>query len=91
MTYEWSTTLIPSQVLARAKAFFAERVPLRAAYAEKEGDNFLVLRGQGGEEVVFSAVVAEGGTAIRASTLLFDQEVSRFFTTLPTRATAAAG
>jgi hypothetical protein len=91
MTHERTTTVPVPQVLARAKAFFAERMPLYAAFPEKEGDNYLVLRGQGGEEVVFSAVATDGVTRIRASTLLFDQAVSRFLSTLPAPATVAAG
>jgi hypothetical protein len=70
-------------VLERAKAFFAERVPNAAAYVEREGPRFLVLRGQGGEEVVFSAWEDGGLTRVRASTLFFDQAVGRFFSTLP--------
>lgn len=91
MTHEWITTVPGAEVLTRAKAFFAERVPLSAAYPEKEGANYLVLRGQGGEEVVFSVVASDRGTRIRASTLLFDQAVSRFLSTLPPRAAAAVG
>ena len=91
MTHEYLTTLPAPEVLARAKAFFAERVPLTAAYPEKEGPGYLVLRGQGGEEVVFSAAAGEGGTRIRASTLLFDQAVSRFLSTLPTPDTVPVG
>jgi hypothetical protein len=54
---------------------------------EKEGPRFVVLRGQGGEEVVFSAWVDEAGkTRVRASTLFFDQAVDRFFSTLPLEA-----
>ena len=83
MTYEYQTTLTGAEVIARAKAFFAERVPLSAAYPEKEGPGYLVLRGQGGEEVVISVRAADGATGIRASTLLFDQAVSRFLSTLP--------
>jgi hypothetical protein len=77
------TTLPGSEVLARAKQFFAERVPLWAAYPETEGPTWLVLRGQGGEEVALAAVEADGATRVRASTLLFDQAVSRFLSTLP--------
>ncbi len=68
----------------RAKRFFAERVPQAAAYVEKEGPQFVVLRGQGGEEVVIRAW-ADGGatTRVRASTLFFDQALDRFFSTLP--------
>jgi len=91
MTHDYLTTLAGSDVLARAKAFFAERVPLSAAYPEKEGAGFLVLRGQGGEEVVFSVAGSEVGTRVRASTLLFDQAVSRFLSTLPAPVTQVAG
>jgi hypothetical protein len=91
MTHECSTTMPAAEVLIRAKAFFAERVPLTAAYPEKEGTNYLVLRGQGGEEVVFSVTGANGATRIRASTLLFDQAVSRFLSTLPAAEVISVG
>ena len=90
MVHETTTTLAPAAVLAQAKEFFAERVPHRPAYPEKVGPNFLTLRGQGGEEVAITAVAGERGTRVRASTLLFDQEVSRFFSTLPAPAEAVA-
>ena len=83
MTYERLTSLSPADVLARAKQFFAERVPHVAAYPEKEGDTWLVLRGQGGEEIAFAVLPAEGGHLVRGSTLLFDQPVDRFLSTLP--------
>ena len=82
------TTLPGSEVLARAKQFFAERVPLWAAYPETEGPSWLVLRGQGGEEVALAAIEADGVTRVRASTLLFDQAVSRFLFTLPAPASS---
>ena len=83
MTHEWVTGLSGAEVLARAKGFFAERVPLNAAYPEKEGPRYLVLRGQGGEEIALSVAETPCGTRIRASTLFFDQAVSRFLSTLP--------
>lgn len=83
MIFETTTSLTGTEVLSRAKRFFAERVPLRAAYPEKEGPGYLVLRGQGGEEVVFAVLAADRGVRIRGSTLLFDQEVDRFLSTLP--------
>jgi hypothetical protein len=83
MTYETVTTLEGPEVLARAKRFFAERVPLSAAYPEKEGPGYLVLRGQGGEEIALAVAAAPGGTRVRGSTLLFDQAVDRFLSTLP--------
>jgi hypothetical protein len=85
VTHTTTVSLPPADVLARAQAFFAERVPNSAAFVEKSGPTFLVLRGQGGEEVVFSAWVdkEKGMTRVRASTLFFDQQVDRFFSTLP--------
>ena len=79
-----ATVALPApEVLARAKRYFAERVPAQAAFPEKEGPEFVVLRGQGGEEVVISAVSVGDATRVRASTLFFDQALDRFFSTLP--------
>lgn len=87
MTHTTSVALPPGEVLARAKRFFAERVPNAAAFLEKEGPQFVVLRGQGGEEVVMHAWPdAAGKTQVRASTLFFDQAVDRFLSTLPLEA-----
>ncbi|MGH7532569.1 MAG: hypothetical protein ACREL4_04675 [Gemmatimonadales bacterium] len=83
MTHECTTTLSGAEVLARAKSFFAERVPQTAAFPDEQGPAYLTLRGQGGEEVAI-AVSADGAvTRVRASTLFFDQAVARFLTTLP--------
>jgi hypothetical protein len=84
MTYQTVTSLGAAEVLARAKRFFAERMPLSAAYPEKEGPTFLVLRGQGGEEIAIAVTPIPGGSQVRGSTLLFDQAVDRFLSTLPT-------
>ena len=83
MVYEIVTALEGADVLGRAKQFFAERVPLQAAFPEKEGPTWLTLRGQGGEEIAIAVVPAPGGTRVRASTLLFDQPLDRFLSTLP--------
>jgi hypothetical protein len=83
VTHTATVVLAGPEVLARAKAFFAERVPHAAAFVEQEGPSFLVLRGQGGAEVVFSVSDAGGRTRVRASTLFFDQVVDRFLSTLP--------
>jgi hypothetical protein len=88
MTFETVTILPPAEVLERAKRFFGERVPQSAAYPEREGPAFLVLRGQGGEEIVIATIPGEHGTRVRASTLLFDQAVDRFLSTLPAPADA---
>jgi hypothetical protein len=87
MTHETITTLSSADVLARAKTFFAERVLANAAYPEKQGPTWIDLRGQGGEEISLSAIPADGVTKVRASTLLFDQAVARFLSTLPTPVT----
>lgn len=84
MTYQTVTTLSAAEVLIRAKRFFSERMPLSTAYPEQEGPAFLVLRGQGGEEIAIAVSPVPGGTKVRGSTLLFDQALDRFLSTLPT-------
>jgi hypothetical protein len=88
MTHETVTTLSPADVLTRARTFFAERVPANAAYPEKQGPTWIVLRGQGGEEISLAATASGNTTKVRGSTLLFDQAVARFLSTLPTPVTA---
>lgn len=83
MTHETTTSLPGAEVLARAKMFFQDRVPGNAAFPEKEGPTWLSLRGQGGEEIAISVSSGPEGTRVRAGTLLFDQAVGRFFSTLP--------
>ena len=90
MVHETLTTLDPAAVLAQAQTFFAERVPNQAAYPEKQGPSWMTLRGQGGEEIALSARADGGATRVRASTLLFDQAVSRFLSTLPLAEAPAA-
>lgn len=90
MVYDVTTSLDGAEVLRRAKSFFAERVPMQAAFPEKEGPSFLTLRGQGGEEVAIAVFAAGRGTRVRASTLLFDQPLDRFLSTLPSTSETAA-
>lgn len=90
MVYDVVTALDAAEVLGQAKRFFAERVPMQAAFPEKEGPAFLTLRGQGGEEIALAVAPAPGGTRVRASTLLFDQTVDRFLSTLPAAREARA-
>jgi hypothetical protein len=89
VTHTTTVTQPPAEVLARVEKFFAERIPNAAAFVEKRGPGFVVLRGQGGEEVVFAAWEdkEQGVTRVRASTLFFDQAVDRFFSTLPLAST----
>lgn len=92
MTHETTTSLPPEEVLRRAKDFFARRVPTTAAFPEQESARHVVLRGQGGEEVVIAVrpLADGGGTAVRGSTLLFDQALRRFYSTLPSTDGASA-
>jgi len=90
MVHETLTTLDSQSVLAQARAFFAERVPNQAAYPEKQGPSWMTLRGQGGEEIALSAMTQGSVTRVRASTLLFDQAVARFLSTLPPAEASAA-
>jgi hypothetical protein len=83
MILEYRTTHAPAEVLAQAKTFFAVRSPLYAAFLEKEGETYATFRGQGGEELVIGVAPLDGGTAVRASTYLFDMQAQRFFATLP--------
>ena len=81
MRHETRTSLTPDAVLARAKTFFAERVPHHSIFVEHEGPNHATFRGQGGEELAMAVSQEEGSTVVCASTLLFDQVVGRFFST----------
>jgi hypothetical protein len=76
------TTETPAEVLRGARAFFAQTSSIYPAFVEKEGPNHLVLRGQGGEEVVIAAFADADGTVVNGSSYLFDQQVARFLTTL---------
>jgi hypothetical protein len=83
MVHEVVTALEGAEVLRRATQFFAERVPMQAAFPERQGPGFLTLRGQGGEEIAMAVAPVSGGTRVRASTLFFDQTLDRFLSTLP--------
>ena len=90
MVHELTTTLAPRDVLERAKTFFAERVPHYGAFLEKEGPGFASFRGQGGEEIAIAVFEHDNGARVRASSLLHDQAIGRFFSTLPTPTEDAA-
>lgn len=80
---ETLTTLAPAEVLAEAKRFFGRRSGIYAAFVEKEGPTYTTFRGQGGEELAIGVAPAEGGTRVTGSTYLFDQQIARFFSSLP--------
>jgi hypothetical protein len=86
MMHEVTTSLLAEDVLRRAKEFFAERVPHFGAFLEKEGPTWATFRGQGGEEIAVAVLPAERGTRVRASSLLFNQTIDRFLSTLPPEA-----
>lgn len=77
------TSLSPAQVLAAAREFFARRSGVYAAFPEKEGPGFLTLRGQGGEEIAIGVMQAGSGSAVTASSYMFDQQVAHFLSGLP--------
>ncbi|HWH52354.1 MAG TPA: hypothetical protein VN651_12485 [Gemmatimonadaceae bacterium] len=81
---EQMTSLSPSDVLARAKTFFATRPSIYSTFIDKQGPGFCSFRGQGGEEIVIAATAAPGGgSRVTGSTYLFDMQIARFFSTLP--------
>ena len=80
---EYRTTLSPAEVLDAAKQFFSRRNTIYAAFIEKEGPNFVTLRGQGGEELAIGAVTDGASTRVTGSTYIFDFPLQRFFSTLP--------
>jgi hypothetical protein len=83
---ETRTSAPPADVLERAKRFFSANNSIYAAYVEREGPQYVTLRGQGGEELIVHAVpaaAAGSGTDVTGSSYLFDAQIARFFTTLP--------
>jgi hypothetical protein len=80
---EQTTSLAPTDVIARAKQFFSQRNPLYATFLDQEGPGHATFRGQGGEEIVIAAVPKAGATLVTGSTYLFDMQVARFLATLP--------
>jgi hypothetical protein len=83
------TSLAPDDVLASAKQFFLRRNSLYPAFLEREGPTFVTFRGQGGEELVIGVATDVAATAVTGSTYMFDQQIARFFTTLPPAASTA--
>lgn len=79
---------IPS-VLAEAARFFARGGGIYTAFVEKRGPTHVVMRGQGGEELVVAARTTEAGTMVSGSSYLFDQQVARFLDALPPAAPLA--
>ena len=80
---ETRTSAPPAEVLQRAKQVFSDRNSIYTAYIEREGPQYVALRGQGGEELIVHAASAADGTAVTGSSYLFDAQIARFFATLP--------
>lgn len=80
---EVTTTAGASDVISAAKVFFARRNGIYTAFLEKEGPGYASFRGQGGEELIIGTAPAGEGTRVTGSTYLFDQQIARFFSTLP--------
>ena len=83
MVHELETSLDGAEVLARARAFFAERAPHYGAYLEHDGPTHATFRGQGGEEIAIAVMPVSSGTRVRASSPLYGQAIARFLSTLP--------
>lgn len=77
------TSLPVAAVLEAAIRFFARRSGIYSAFIEKQGPTHVVLRGQGGEEIVIGARETDAGTSVSGSTYLFDAQVARFLDSLP--------
>lgn len=84
------TALPAATVLASARDFFSRRSGIYAAFLEKEGPNWMSLRGQGGEEIVIAASEEAGGTAVSASSYMFDAQVAQFLASLPPASSGVA-
>lgn len=77
------TALSAAEVLTSAREFFALRSGIYAAFLEKQGPNWMSLRGQGGEEIIVAATEENGGTSVTASSYMFDAQVAQFLASLP--------
>jgi hypothetical protein len=84
------TALATDEVLAAAREFFSRQSGIYAAFLEKQGPNWMSLRGQGGEEIVVAATAEAGGTSVTASSYMFDAQVAQFLASLPPAADVAA-
>lgn len=80
---ETKTNVAPADVLERAKRFFSDRNSIYVAFVEREGPQYVTLRGQGGEELIVHAAGTASGTAVTGSSYMFDAQIQRFFATLP--------
>ena len=77
------TSLPMDEVLRAATHFFANRSGVYTAFVEEQGPSHVALRGQGGEEIVIGVRDTPAGTAVSGSSYLFDQQIARFFESVP--------
>lgn len=77
------TSLPIADVLDAATRFFSRESGVYSAFLEKRGPSHVVLRGQGGEEIVIGAYLVPGGSSVSGSSYLFDQQIARFLDSLP--------
>lgn len=87
---EGVTAMPAADVLAAAIRFFATDSGVYSAFPEKQGPTHVVLRGQGGEEIVIGVRDVPGGTGVTGSSYLFDQQIAQFIAGLPPAAAVAA-
>lgn len=85
------TSLSAAEVLGAAREFFGRQSGIYAAFVEKQGPNWMSLRGQGGEEIVIATATEAGATAVNASSYLFDAQIAQFLSALPPAPHAGAG
>lgn len=75
--------MTPAAVLDQAVQFFSRQSGVYAAFPEKRGPTYVMLRGQGGEEIAIGAWSTDAGTMVSGSSYMFDQQVTRFLDALP--------
>jgi hypothetical protein len=80
---ETNTSLSAADVLAEARRFFVRNLSIYSAFPESEGPTHMTFRGQGGEELVIGVQQGADSTRVTGSSYLFDQQIARFFATLP--------
>jgi hypothetical protein len=84
------TVLSAAEVLRSARDFFSRGSGIYAAFLEKQGPNWMSLRGQGGEEIIVAATEESEGTSVTASSYMFDAQVAQFLSSLPPAAEVQA-
>ena len=81
---ETLTPLSPAEVRDAAKHFFSRRNSIYTAFLDMEGPTFVSMRGMGGEELVIGVMQRDGLTVVSGSSYMFDGQVARFLSSLPT-------